>query len=199
MLHIAVIQFHFDCRYKHITVQRMPPQRGKKKKVNPSKTKNKNQNDQSDNGVDSEDETLKRVLEESKLDFKMPHENSAEDEDEDFKKALEMSRLDAMKAQNDFKHPDSSVRTGSSSSGVTNLASGDEFDDMCAGPSNSLKERINSSSIIIESDQESSVLAVDSSSILVSDGGDSSVIETPRRGWLDAEEPSEDEEDESDS
>ena len=105
MLHIAVIQFHFDCRYKHITVQRMPPQRGKKKKVNPSKTKNKN--DQSDNGVDSEDETLKRVLEESKLDFKMPHENSAEDEDEDFKKALEISRLDAIKAQNDCKHPDS--------------------------------------------------------------------------------------------
>ena len=129
------------------------------------------------------------------MDFKMPHENSAEDEDEDFKKALEISRLDAMKAQNDFKHPDSSVRTGLSSSGVTNLASGDEFDDMCAGPSNSLKERINSSSIIIESDQESSVLAVDSSSILVSDGGDSSVIETPRRGWLDAEEPSEDEDD----
>ena len=159
-----------------------------------------------------EKEDIKRALELSKL--------SQDKERDDLQRVLEESKLDKNKSVSVSEESPSSLPAPEASNSSVNVIPSsassyftasstenvDEFDQMAAGTSASLSERINSSSIVINSDEEeasskpaSASVIIDSgddsvvlqqtgnSSVWIDSGEDTSIRETSRSGWLEVE------------
>ena len=119
-----------------------------------------------------EREDINMALELSKL--------SQDKEREDLKRVLERSKLDntltgSAESQSSLPDPDASRSNSDPISASAQNGNIDEFDQMAAGPSTSLAERINSSSIVINSDDDEATSKPASASVII-DSGDDSVI-----------------------
>ena len=180
----------------------MPPKRGRKKRVIPKKEEAKLNVNEESVVIDDEsgDERLRLAIEESKKiqskeddDLKKALERSVEEEDEkeDLKRALEQSVIDVRRSNSTSSLPES--RTGDPAS--------DEFDDMAAGPSGTLRDRVTDTSAndstvsdkleSVKSKTKSDFKAFnsgDDSSFVLNDAGENSyVTDTSRAGWLDVD------------